>query len=845
MSEEDLDLEGEDVFPPPPAATLRSITPSRFDSLDSDEQYDLGQAYVRGAHRLPVDLSIARLLFQKAAARKHALAQTLLGHFHEKGLGGLERNLGEAVSLYRAAANQGDGAAMFYLAQLVRSGAATDDGRPDLPAAAELLRRAAERGHLDAQSEYGDCLRLGTGVARDLPKAASYYMAASEKGHPGAQAALAEIYEEGIPGHTEQNPSIAFELYHQSAGQDHPAGKAGLGHCYQKGIGTDPDPALALKYFREAAEKGDPRGQRLLGALYESGQGVEKDPRRAFEFFNAAAETGDVEALCSLGMAYLEGRGVPKDAAKAAEVFQAAAEKESITGLMQLGYCYEKGIGVPPDVPKAAELYARAAEGGNPNACCNLANFCRVGAAGVPKDPRKAMELYTRAALKGNAVAQYNLGVFYQSGAPEMAVEKDLSMAASFFRSAAEGGHAKAQAAYGYCLAKGIGVDQDLDEALMWLKKSADQHNATAQHMFGLKLMEKLKANGARGNPVLKKDAIAYLSKAAEQNNMSAILYLGNYYLSAKDGETNESLDRACRLFEQAGKMGSLDAQMIAAHLLESGKLSRGKDLAGAAEFYSLAGERGGNAKALRRLATILASGGLHEGDAAKAESMDSLKRQDFRRAVDLYYRAAEKGDIPSQRILGSLYLHGNEHLEKNNALALRFYSIGAESGDPDCLVGKAFCLENGIGCLQNLEEALDLYRVAVDKGNMLAMRNLANILSKGIDGLISKDHVTAFGLFKRAAELGDDQAMNNVGFCYENGMGVEPDSSKAFEWYARSAELGNAVAENNVAICYEKGVGVDANLELAVKYYQRAVAHGNPKAEVNFRRAKRALNTR
>ena len=37
---------------------------------------------------------------------------------------------------------------------------------------------------------------------------------------------------------------------------------------------------------------------------------------------------------------------------------------------------------------------------------------------------------------------------------------------------------------------------------------------------------------------------------------------------------------------------------------------------------------------------------------------------------------------------------------------------------------------------------------------------------------------------------------MERLGFCYENGIGVEADCSAALEWYDRAAEQGDEDAE-------------------------------------------------
>jgi TPR repeat protein len=63
------------------------------------------------------------------------------------------------------------------------------------------------------------------------------------------------------------------------------------------------------------------------------------------------------------------------------------------------------------------------------------------------------------------------------------------------------------------------------------------------------------------------------------------------------------------------------------------------------------------------------------------------------------------------------------------------------------------------------------------------------------------------------AAKKGDAMAQRNLGFCYENGTGVQQDLEKAVEWYTKAAEQGYAMAQNDLGFCYESGTGVQQDL--------------------------------
>ena len=52
-----------------------------------------------------------------------------------------------------------------------------------------------------------------------------------------------------------------------------------------------------------------------------------------------------------------------------------------------------------------------------------------------------------------------------------------------------------------------------------------------------------------------------------------------------------------------------------------------------------------------------------------------------------------------------------------------------------------------------------------------------------------------------RAAEAGNAAAQTHLGWCYDEGEGVEVDHEKAFYWYTRSAEAGDATGQFNLAM--------------------------------------------
>ena len=83
--------------------------------------------------------------------------------------------------------------------------------------------------------------------------------------------------------------------------------------------------------------------------------------------------------------------------------------------------------------------------------------------------------------------------------------------------------------------------------------------------------------------------------------------------------------------------------------------------------------------------------------------------------------------------------------------------------------------------------------------------------------------------LYRKAAEIGNSAAMNNLGWAYANGAGVAKDLAEAARWYRKGADAGNPGAMNRLAFAYEKGLGVAADAAAAVVWWRKAVEVGDP----------------
>ena len=129
--------------------------------------------------------------------------------------------------------------------------------------------------------------------------------------------------------------------------------------------------------------------------------------------------------------------------------------------------------------------------------------------------------------------------------------------------------------------------------------------------------------------------------------------------------------------------------------------------------------------------------------------------------------------------------------------------------------------------------KAFQLFKKAADLGNVEALNNLGYMYFRG-EG-IPKDYKKACELYEQAAVNGSVLAANNLGSMYRDGNGVAQDYKKAFELYEQAAEQDYGWAIYNLGLMYSKGMGMRADYLKAVELYEKAADLGNVDALNNL----------
>jgi TPR repeat protein/class 3 adenylate cyclase len=121
--------------------------------------------------------------------------------------------------------------------------------------------------------------------------------------------------------------------------------------------------------------------------------------------------------------------------------------------------------------------------------------------------------------------------------------------------------------------------------------------------------------------------------------------------------------------------------------------------------------------------------------------------------------------------------------------------------------------------------DALSWYRKAADRGYVEAMNNLGIMFTNGRG--VARDDTQALGLFRKASDGGSTDAITNLGFMYHYGRGVAPNMEEAVRLFRKAADAGSAEGMYWLGQMYETGAGVNKDETEAFKWYRKAADVG------------------
>jgi TPR repeat protein len=161
-----------------------------------------------------------------------------------------------------------------------------------------VYRKAADKGSTTAMVELGVLLANGTGVTKDEAAARKLFERAGQGGNARGMTNLAVLSERG--GAAPMDPVKSRALLAKAAEGNSPEAQYQLGLMMQDGVGGPKDDAGARGLFEKAAAQDHAGALERMGAFAQSGRGGPQDSSVAKTYYEKAAALGNEEAKAAL-----------------------------------------------------------------------------------------------------------------------------------------------------------------------------------------------------------------------------------------------------------------------------------------------------------------------------------------------------------------------------------------------------------------------------------------------------------------------------------------------------------------------------------------------------------------
>ncbi len=189
------------------------------------------------------------------------------------------------------------------------------------------------------------------------------------------------------------------------------------------------------------------------------------DHSAALSILKPLAERGNAEAQFQLGLLSAQGQGVPQNIAEAAKWFRKAAEQGYAPAQINLGYMYDTGQGVAKNQAEAASWWKKAADQGNDEAKA-LFRKAQLNGHAPMQQTADSKQTPRPAPAPAQAGPIEDADAAYERGDSETSIK--------LLRPLAEQGDMQAQYQIGFRYSVGQGVPQDMNEAVAWWTKAAN-----------------------------------------------------------------------------------------------------------------------------------------------------------------------------------------------------------------------------------------------------------------------------------------------------------------------------------------------------------------------------------
>ncbi|KAI1170808.1 hypothetical protein F4777DRAFT_567821 [Nemania sp. FL0916] len=578
--------------------------------------------------------------------------------------------------------------------------------------------------------------------------------------------ALPTLRATAAPGHEHAQPVITgplldgVKLLQQAADQNNTDAIYLLGQFNFYGNYSHPRNFKVAfdHYYRLASQYGNSSAQYMVGLMYATGIGdaVERDQAKALLYHTFAADQGHTRSEMTVAARHMNGIGVPKNCETACKYYKRVADK-AMTWFRS---------GPPGGMTIVSQAYRLSDEVGGVYG--EGASVVSAGINALKASPNSdayasiedVIEYLDLMSQKGDFKASFNLGRLYYEG--QRGLDRNVDLARRYFLSVTtkywrpkdgrtvdgakpqlEKVAVKAAGYIGRIALRGEGGGEsagpNYKDAQKWFGRGVKHGDAQSQ--WGLGIMN-LYGYGVKKNVG---KAFEYFKAAADQDYSLAHVALGALYL---DQGQPDDLKVASSYFDAAARWYNLEAQYYLAEMIHHG-VGRDKTCGAAMQYYKNVAERS---------EPVVSSW---------TEANQAFEDGDLELAFLNYVMAAEQGYEKAQNNVAFLLdpTHtvfslpswlkrqvAKPRLLQNSALALIYWTRSAIQSNIDSLVKMGDYYLSGIGTEVALDKAAQCYTGASE-------------------------------YFQSA------QALYNLGWMHENGVGLTQDFHLAKRYYDQALE--------------------------------------------------------
>lgn len=421
--------------------------------------------------------------------------------------------------------------------------------------------------------------------------------------------------------------------------------------------------------------------------------------------------------------------------------------------------------------------------------------------------------------------------------------DKRYEIAVRLFALLSEAGYPEGEEAYARCLEEGLGTSRDYVRAADGFLAAAEHGSDRAAYRLGrLLLMHPrigvehgraafwLRTAAALGSAdaalllssvgerlgLSPSERLAYLDAAARGASKKAIKRMARAYLSGKG--VSKSPSAAVWFIRTLPRPSRLSLFLLrlffkSPEAVEPSAITVGDPVAALFTLGEEATTQGFCATALRLYLKAADAGSIEGALRAAAAYLGGVGTMpDRAAALALYARAEAGGSAEAGLALGRIY----EHEERDLAEAERHYLVAAEHGmaEHQYILGDFYINNDKAG--EGVRRAVPWLRRAAEGGCRPAAERLL-----GIDARLAETYnraviaqeagnvCEAFALYENAAALGHADALSNLGYCLQKGIGCTADLRAAAHAYRDAVAAGSEAAIINLAVCYMRGYGI------------------------------------